>query len=546
MAGPLRTQAVQGPMNWREHPSDQPSNYLPSGPPEELLFDQFNGINTSTTRPGVADDKMWWCDGFMPLGPRNLRTMWGVGDSFTLDTPISFFGFANIGTIPYCIMVFNDGSLGICNTETLFAGLIAPPGTISNPSRLTTGITQYGNQYIIIVTDQTDGYFIWDGTTFYIPGAAGPGGGTMPSGLGGTAVETYAGRVWIANGDEVIFSAPGSVVDFSSGSGGGSVVSSDSFLRTRYVQLLATNGFLYLIADSSINYISGVQTSGTPPVTTFTNQNADPEVGTPWPSAVGTFGRNILFANAFGAHASYGAAVNKISDELDGIYNSLPGFGGLIPSTAKAIIFGKKVWVMLLPIIDPISGEQVNKLFFWYNQRWWASSQDVELVYIQSQEIDSVITAWGSDGTTIYKLFQTPTTAFTKVVQTKLWDKPLGQRAKKAVTRLWGTVQYYGFESPDMVVNIDNEDGAASEENQITIGPTEIQWETLTGDAVTWTVTPPGTPVTWFGAGVGVVVMDPRAVAQQGVYVGLTIRTDCDDMAVIAFSIPQNAASYRG
>ena len=228
----------------------------------------------------------------------------------------------------------------------------------------------------------------------------------MPFAIGGTTVEVYAGRVWVGNGAVITFSAPGSFTDFSSANGGGNFTSSDSFLRVRFVSLVQTNGFLYLIANSSVNYISGVQTTGTPPITTFTNQNADPEVGTPYASTTQVFGRNIVFANAFGAHISYGAAVTKISEALDGVYNTVPNnFGNFIPSSAKAILFGKKVWMFLLPIINPISGQQVNQIFIWNGKIWWASQQGVNLNYIQHQEINSILTAYGTDGSSIYPLF---------------------------------------------------------------------------------------------------------------------------------------------
>ena len=542
--GPLRTQNVQGPMNWRDHPSDQPSAYLPAGPQEPLKFEKFEGIDTSTTRPGVADEKCWWMDGFMPLGPRFARTLYGVGDPIhdSAGEDIVFFAFANIGATPYCIIVHADGSIHAVNTETGAHSDIAPAATITNASRLSVGISQYGSQYVLIVADQTNGYFIWDGTTFYEPGDS-FGGGTVPLAIGGTAIETYAGRIWIANDSEITFSVAGSLINFASGSGGGSFESTDSFLRVRFIQLLQTNGFLYLVADSSINYISGVQTSGTPPVTTFTNQNADPEVGTPWPSTVGTFGRNILFANAFGAHASYGASVNKISEELDGVYNTVPNFGGLIPSTAKAIIFGKKVWMLLLPIIDPISGEQVNKLFMWNGKKWWSSPQDVELIYIQSQEIDSVLTAWGTDGSRIYPLFDTPSTAFAKTIQSKLWDDPLGLRETKAVNRLWGAVQYFDFEEPDLSISIDNQ--STSAENELQVGPTVIQWMNNADADANWTNNV-GDDANWRGQGVGIVVLDPIGVGQQGQYIGLTIETSCNDMALISFAIAPTLVAYRG
>ena len=316
--------------------SPEQSPYLPKGPPDPLLFEQFEGINTQTTRPGVDDKQMAWCDGYMPISPRKLRTIPGVGTPivFSDAAPVSFFGFANIGSTPYSIVIHTDGSTHAVNTSTYGQSQIAAAGTITNPSRLNVGLSQYGSQLVMIVSKQTNGYFLWDGTTFFQPGGLSPtvtvtAGGTgytnalvitatggsgsgatfsytlsgdavatitvtnpgtgyvagdtptlvftrnggsgsaatgtialMPTGISGTAIEIYAGRVWVANGATITFSAPGSYTDFSSADGGGNFTSSDSFLRSRYIQLLQTNGFLYLLADSSINYISGVQTGG--------------------------------------------------------------------------------------------------------------------------------------------------------------------------------------------------------------------------------------------------------------------------------------------
>ena len=313
--------------------AEQPTPYTPAGPPDPLIFEMFEGINTATLRPGVDDKQMAWCDGFMPLGPnRNLRTLYGV-QTPPLFTPtdgslVVLFDFFNIGATPYMLSFQNNGSIYSVNTNTGVANKIAANGTISNPSQLTVGASQYGSKYVLIVSKQTNGYFIWDGTTFFVPGNVFLTG-TIPLAISGTAIEIYSGRVWIANGATITFSAPGSVIDFSSANGGGNFTSSDSFLKVAYINLKQTNGFLYLIGDSSVNYISGVQTSGSPPITTFTNQNADPEVGSPWPGTVDVFSRNILFANAFGAHVSYGGAVTKISEMLDGVYNTVPNFGNI-------------------------------------------------------------------------------------------------------------------------------------------------------------------------------------------------------------------------
>jgi hypothetical protein len=601
--------------NIKPPPDEQENPYIPPGPPEPLTFETFAGINTSTTRPGVDEKQMWWCDGFMPLGPQFLRTLYGVGPQlYTTSgvTQIVFFDFINIDATPYCIVILADGEIQAINTSTRAVLILAGAGTITSPSRDSVGIASWGSDFAIIVADQTNGYFVWDGTVLARAGTLSPsvvvtnggsgytsapgvsasggsgsgatfavtisggvvteiavtnpgtgyvvgdvvtlsfsgGGGSgaaataslMPFGVSGTAVEVYSGRVWIASGASITFSAPGSFSDFSTGSGGGSFTSTDSFLRVRFVALKQTNGFLYLLADSSINYISGVQTTGSPPTTTFTNQNADPEVGTPWATTVDVFGRNIIFANAFGAHVSYGAAVTKVSEELDGIYNTVPNFGGITPSAAKAIVFGKKVWILLLPVIDPISGQQVNKLFMWNGKVWWASGQDVDLTYVQHQEIDSVLTAYGTDGEIIYPLFQQPSVSFNKVVQSKLWAKP-GYLLGKAATRLWGMVQYYSILAPDLTISIDNETTSAT--SSLALGPQVVEWTTALGLPMEWT-TATGDPMVWRASGTGILVIEPTAISQQGALLGMTATTNSADMAIISLAIDAKIVQYRG
>jgi hypothetical protein len=529
--------------------AERPSQYLPAGPPEPQIFEDFEGVYTTTSRPGVDDKQMWWCDGFMPIGKRFLRTMYGVGPALFSASSISssavvFFDFANIGSTPYCVVINAVGQVFMVNTNTGAVIIAGGVGTITNPSRSTVGVSQYGSLYIIIVAQQTNGYFLWDGTTFFKPGDTQPdGSGTMPTGIGGTGVETYQGRIWIIDDATVIFGAPGSAWDFSTGNGGGNFTSTDSFLRVRFTQLKQTNGFLYLIGDSSVNYISGVQTSGSPPTTTFTNQNADPEVGTPWGATPLVFSRNILFANPFGVQVSYGAAVTKISTELDGVYNTVANFGAFLPSAAKAIIFGKKCFILLLPIVDPVSGQQVNKLLIWDGKKWWASEQDVTLNYIQYQEINSVLTTYGTDGDIIYPLFQEPSIGFTKTVQSKLWDKPGSYHIVKASARLWAMFRYYSALSPSLDITIDNETSSNSVASSL--GPLTAQWTTASGVAAAWHTTALAA-AEWTTSGEGIVVLEPTAIAQNGRLSGLTVQTTAADMAIISMMIQNEVEGYAG
>ena len=590
--------------------AEQENPYLPPGP-SALTSEQFNGIRTDASRAGIKDEEMYWCDGFMPIGPQNLRTLYGIGTKiFTTpaSTSLVYFDFGNIGSTPYLFAFPSDGSIYAANMNTGVSTKIANAATITTPTRSNIGVSQWGSKYVIIVANQTNGYWLWDGTLLYGPGTLAPvvtitnvgsgyttatasvlgGSGSgatftvtvaggvvtgvtitnpgsgwaagdtvtmtiagthsvlatatvtlMPFAVGGTAVETYSGRVWIAKAATVTYSSPGSVYDFSSANGGGNFTSNDSFLRVGFTELKQTNGFLYLIADCSINYISGVSTSSSPPVTSFTNQNADPEIGTTWGGSLNVFSRNIVFANTFGVHVSYGAAVTKVSDALDGIYNTAT-LGSFVPSAAKAILFGKKVWMLLLPIIDPISGTQVNKLLMWDGKKWWATSQDITLQYITTQEWASNLTAYGTDGSSVYPLLTTPSTAFTKTMQSKLWSA--GSIAlTKAATRLWNLVQFIGTGSPTINVSVDNERGVSTQ--SVSFGPTSVVWTTVGGSVMTWT-TVGGSPMTWLLP--GITAVDPEAVQQVGVLLGLTTSTNANDVIIISQALQPEVAQYRG
>lgn len=345
----------------------------------------------------------------------------------------------------------------------------------------------------------------------------------MPLGIQGNDVETYQGHVWVVNQNEVNATAPGSLTNFATSAGGVSFTSNNSNLKIGYTKLLATNGFLYLIGDSAVDYISGVTTTGTGPVTTtYTYQNVDPEVGTPYPASVLTFGNSFLYANSVGVQICVGATVQKVSDDLDGcgipngLWTSVANFGGNQISSAKANIFGKRVWMTLATVLDPISASQVNKLFLWNGKYWWASMQDVALTYIAAQEINSVLTAYGTDGTHIYPLFQTPSTGFTKTVQSRLWDSPGGYTFTKATSRLFGVSQVYSLSSPTFTVSVDNESGSM-------VSP--------------YSITPSGT---------GYFIWPPQAVGQQGALSGLTIQTSAADMSLVSAAMIEELVQYRG
>jgi len=781
-------------------PSEQQRDQGDSGSarrgPAPLVCEQFQGINTATTRAGVPDQQMYWCDGFMPLAPRNLRTLHGIGPAvYTAPGGLAVvcFYFYNIGPTPYAVVFLSDGSVVQVGTTDGAVTQILPTGSILNPSISNLGVAQYGSQYLLIVANQPNGYWIWDGSVVYTAGtlaprvlltntgsgyvtaplvqatgglgsgatfaatidsaghvvsvvitnpgsgylgtdtptltftggnqagsggnltavlsASGPGtsavltantvavggkftiqsvtvnnggsgyspvttvtatgGGVLtaptltpvitngvitsvtvnngglfaggdpnppltitdagcfvvtsvtinnggagygpncsiavsaggspqsqavllpvlsggviaevtissggiygsntpptlvvndssstaagtisvaPFGLSGTAIATYAGHVWIFNGAVFSWSAPGSVTDFATSDGGGTEKSNDSFLKVGYTAAVQTNGFLFLIGDSSMNYISGVQvtTANNVTTTTFTNNNSDPETGTPYPASVTTIGQDILIANQNGVYVSSGGTFQKKSEMLDGIYNSAPGsFNGAQLSAAKDLIFGKLVWMVLVPIIDPILKTQRNKLFMFNEKFWWASEQDVALTFIAAQEIGSVFQSWGTDGTGIYRLFEQPSNAFKKTMQTRLWDAPTGYDHTKSSCNIFALAQFIGAKSLSYSITIDNEFGIPVHQvtgNPISGTPPAFSWATAAGVPYVWQQQGGG-PYSWAQVWPDAIsVLPPTAVGQVGVLTGMTITTMCDDMVLISEMLQTEIVQYR-
>lgn len=259
----------------------------------------------------------------------------------------------------------------------------------------------------------------------------------MPYGVSGTAMEAFQSRIWIANpytppgnpdtnnnSNKFQVSAPGSFSDFATSDGGVLFTSTDRFLRVQYVAMQQSNGYLYPFGDSSVSIISGVSTSGNPSSTTFNYQNTDPQIGVSWRDSCQDFGRTILFANQLGIYGLYGGSVTKISQDLDPLFSFAlfpPAAGALTPTSAVVNLYGGKYYVLNLTILDPISLEPANKMLLWDEQNWFLASQTVNLTFICTQEVTSNLMAWGSDGTSLYPLFTTPSSTLVKTFTTKLF-----------------------------------------------------------------------------------------------------------------------------
>ena len=344
----------------------------------------------------------------------------------------------NPGTVASVTVV--NGGTGFTSTPTLTfesgggtggaATAVLTSGSITSVS-VTAGGSGYTTAPAVIV--QTG-----------VNTAAAAIGTLMPFGVSGSSIETYQQRVWLAfpnqtgnqeNGGTFLVSAPGSLTDYATSDGGLTYTSTDSFLRYQYTNLKQSNGYLYPIGDSSVDVISNVQTSGNPSATTFNYQNTDPQVGTSWRDTVISFSRTILLANPMGVYGLYGGSVTKISGKMDDLFTNavLPSAGGTTPCAAVANIFSQKIYLMLLTIRDLYTNAPRTVMISWNEKEWFITSQSASLTFIGTQEVNSNLTAWGTEGKSLFPLFNSPSSSLTKRLSTKLYGAQAGFIIKQAL-----------------------------------------------------------------------------------------------------------------
>ena len=322
-------------------------------------------------------------------------------------------------------------------------------------------------------------------------------------------VSAFSGRVWVAFGRSVAYSAAGSYSDFTSVSAG-TIVITDSTLHGNIQQLVSANNFLYVFGDTSINVFSDVRvtTAGT---TLFTNTNVSASVGSKRSYAIFPYFRSVLFMNDYGIYALVGSTTSKLSDSLDGLipdidFNNPIYAGQVLINNILCAAFNFRYY----DSVFTDSYRYIQAVFF--EKRWFLTSQHDSLKYITTVPFNGKISLYGSINNTLYKLYNDPSADITSRVQTALLPLTDPIRTKQALK--------FGIEATlsqgaSLDVTIDSENGSSPTytlQNFIT-------WTNVSSTVITWTNSS-STVISWLG-GTGYQLYKSDAM-QWGKYLGLT------------------------
>ena len=423
------------------------------------------------------------------------------------------------GTVSVAVINGGAGYINASNTVISFSG---GGGTGAAGTAIISGnvVTQ------VIMTNPGTGYSNSANLTVTISG----GGATNNAVLQGivasqfnTGIATFSGRVWIAQGRTIYYSAAGSYSDFTSVSAG-SVTLTDSTLHGNIQQLLSANNFLYIFGDDSINVFSDVRVTNTG-TTLFTNTNVSASVGSKRPYAIFPYFRSVLFMNDYGVYALVGSTTSKLSDSLDGMF---PNIDFTAPVYAGQVLLNNILCAAFnFRYYDSTftqSYRYIQAVFF--EKKWFITSQNNSMKYVTSVPVGGIITLYGVTDTSLYRLYNDSTSSITSRVQTALLPMTDPIRTKQALKI--GIEATAGANSTvTMSATVDNENRSSSPYTLSSV----IQWQNNSLQTIGWSNNS-GATIGWGTSGYALYKTDAQ---QYGKYLGITVTSSNPNFVLNGF-----------
>ncbi len=290
---------------------------------------------------------------------------------------------------------------------------------------------------------------------------------------GGTAIATYAGRVWLANNRTVYVSDINSYNSF--GGAGTSFTINDAYLFNNITCLYAENNYLYIFGPTSIDALSNVTVSATTGLTSFSRINIVQGIGTIYPASVFGYYRGIMFYDTTGFYLLTGATPEKVSAKITSILTALQFTS--VPNAvygATVTVAGELCAAFMFVFSDTVStvvasgtNRAIVGLFF--RKRWWfyafsttgitITAGPPVMVSVGSASSGSVLYLGGMTTLTNYSVFQAfkiGATLAAWVLRTKLWDAGAAFHEKQALNAALGA-QFSGLGSSGITFAVDTE-----------------------------------------------------------------------------------------
>ena len=455
-------------------------------------------------------------------------TLTEAGSGYTQAPTVSFYGGGGSGANAVAsIVTFATGTVSIAVTNPGDSFTSAPIVNISGgggTGAAATAVVSGNALATIVMTNPGTGYTNSANLVVNLSGGGGSNA-TIAATINNTPnvdIASFSGRVWIAAGRQVYYSAAGTYNDFTSVSAG-NIILTDSTLHGILYKLLAANNFLYLFGDDSINVFSDVrvQTNGT---TLFTNTNVSASVGSKRANAIFPYFRSVLFLNDYGVYALVGSTTSKISDPLDGVF---PNIDFTYPIYAGQVLINN---ILCSAFNFRYYDAEFSKSYryiqaVFFEKKWFFTSQGNTLQYITSAPVGGKINLYGTDGSALYQLYANNTANVTSIIQTALMPMNDPIRDKQALK--FG-VEVTTANSTIFTVTVDSQAGSSP---PYTL-QNNVLWYNNLGVNLDW-INNSSQVIYWlFSSGYYLYKSDAQ---QWGKYLGLTLQSNSAAFVVNTF-----------
>lgn len=348
-----------------------------------------------------------------------------------------------------------------------------------------------------------------------------------------TDVATYAGRTWVSQGRQLIYSGATNFNDFT-GISAGSFYVTDNTLQGNILGMLVANNFLYFYSVDSVNVISDVlvNSNGT---TNLTNTNISASIGTNLPFSVFPYYRYVMMMNQYGVYGLIGSTMVKLSDALDGLYPMIDftkqvTAGQVVINNIVCACFNFYISSYTAPPGVTLTAGYYQAVFF--DKKWFLTEQS-SLDFVTGSPVGGTLGIYGASGANLYRLYSdTSTNAVSSIVQTALWPMSDPIRDKQVIR--------FGLEAeiPDgggiIMVTVDNPTNST---NTYTF-QNDIPWVNNLGTIIPW-VNSSNNIIPWAGGISGYQLYNSIGdqVGQWGKYVGLTMTSNTANLVYNTFAM---------
>lgn len=311
----------------------------------------------------------------------------------------------------------------------------APTVTISGGSgsgATATATVAIGVVTSITLTNPGTGYQASDTLTVTISGGGGTGATATAEvwpflSPNNTTIAIFQGRVFLAQQKTLTYSGTKGYDDFNPANASGTFTISDTDLINSITALRSLNNYLYILGDNSVKQIGNLTVSNS--ITQFTVVTLSSDQGTTFQSSIISYNRLLLFANTVGVYAVYGSSVEKISNDMDGVFR-LVDFTQE-PVSAVNDINNIHTFMILVKYKDPMSSTRSILLSF-LDKKWFVISQGNNLKYVVTAVINGVTETFGTSGNDVTQILEDYVSPVPFLVRTPLsaHNKPfLGKTA---------------------------------------------------------------------------------------------------------------------